>query len=45
LTALTGISNWARFWKMSDEQWQTMIDIDLTGVRRAMKAAMHKDLR
>jgi NAD(P)-dependent dehydrogenase (short-subunit alcohol dehydrogenase family) len=26
------ISTWARFWEMPDEQWQTMIDVNLTGV-------------
>ncbi|MDT5045523.1 MAG: hypothetical protein QOG75_1376 [Mycobacterium sp.] len=36
VVANAGISNWARFWEMSDEQWQTMIDINLTGVWRTM---------
>src|SRR4029077_5360951 len=40
VVANEGISNWARFWEMSDEQWQTMIDINLTGVWRTMKAAV-----
>ena len=40
VVANAGISNWARFWEMSDEQWQTMIDINLTGVWRTMKAAV-----
>jgi len=31
VVANAGISNWARFWEMSDEQWQTMIDVNLTG--------------
>ena len=43
--ANAGISNWARFWEMSDEQWQTMIDINLTGVWRTMKAAVPHMLR
>jgi SDR family mycofactocin-dependent oxidoreductase len=40
VVANAGISNWARFWEMSDEQWQTMIDINLTGVWRTMKASV-----
>jgi SDR family mycofactocin-dependent oxidoreductase len=40
VVANAGISNWARFWEMSDEQWQTMIDVNLTGVWRTMKAAV-----
>ena len=40
VVANAGISNWARFWEMSDEQWQTMIDINLNGVWRTMKAAV-----
>ena len=40
VVANAGISNWGRFWEMSDEQWQTMIDINLTGVWRTMKAAV-----
>ena len=40
VVANAGISNWARFWEMSDEQSQTMIDINLTGVWRTMKAAV-----
>ena len=40
VVANAGISNWNRFWEMSDEQWQTMIDINLTGVWRSMEAAV-----
>ncbi|MGN6335105.1 mycofactocin-coupled SDR family oxidoreductase [Mycobacterium sp.] len=40
VVANAGIGNWARLWEMSDEQWQTMIDINLTGVWRTMKAAV-----
>jgi NAD(P)-dependent dehydrogenase (short-subunit alcohol dehydrogenase family) len=39
VVANAGISNWNRFWEMPDEQWQTMIDINLTGVWRTLKAA------
>jgi hypothetical protein len=40
VVANAGISNWARFWEMSDEQWRTMIDINLIGVWGTMKAAV-----
>jgi NAD(P)-dependent dehydrogenase (short-subunit alcohol dehydrogenase family) len=40
VVANAGISTWARFWEMPDEQWQTMIDVNLTGVWRTMKAAV-----
>jgi NAD(P)-dependent dehydrogenase (short-subunit alcohol dehydrogenase family) len=29
-----------RFWELSDEHWQTMIDVNLTGVWRTMKTAV-----
>jgi len=40
VVANAGICNWARFWEMPDDQWQTMVDINLTGVWRTMKAAV-----
>jgi SDR family mycofactocin-dependent oxidoreductase len=40
VVANAGINNWARFWEMPDDQWQVMIDINLTGVWRTMKAAV-----
>jgi SDR family mycofactocin-dependent oxidoreductase len=40
VVANAGISNWNRFWEMPDEQWQTLIDINLTGVWRTLKAAV-----
>jgi SDR family mycofactocin-dependent oxidoreductase len=39
VVANAGISNWCRFWEMSESQWQTMIDINLTGVWHTLKAA------
>ena len=38
VVANAGISNWSRFWEMPDEQWQRLIDINLTGVWRTFKA-------
>lgn len=40
VVANAGINNWSRFWEMPDDQWQTMIDVNLTGVWRTMKAAV-----
>lgn len=39
VVANAGISNWGRFWEMPEEQWQTMIDINLTGVWKTLTAA------
>ena len=39
VVANAGISNWSRFWEMPDDQWQTMIDVNLGGVWRTFKAA------
>lgn len=38
VVANAGISNWNRFWEMPEEQWQTMIDVNLTGVWKTMTA-------
>ena len=40
VVANAGICNWSRFWEMSEDQWQTMIDINLTGVWHTMKASV-----
>jgi SDR family mycofactocin-dependent oxidoreductase len=40
VVANAGISNWGRFWELSERQWLTMIDINLTGVWRTLKAAV-----
>ncbi|MFI7670701.1 mycofactocin-coupled SDR family oxidoreductase [Nocardia sp. NPDC049526] len=39
VVANAGISNWNRFWEIPEDQWQTMIDINLSGVWRTLKAA------
>jgi SDR family mycofactocin-dependent oxidoreductase len=38
VVANAGISTWCRFWEMPEEQWQTMIDVNLSGVWRTFKA-------
>ncbi|MGV0655779.1 mycofactocin-coupled SDR family oxidoreductase [Mycolicibacterium thermoresistibile] len=40
VVANAGICNWGRFWEMSEEQWLSLIDINLNGVWRTMKAAV-----
>lgn len=40
VVANAGICNWSRFWEMSEEQWLTLLDVNLTGVWRTMKAAV-----
>jgi SDR family mycofactocin-dependent oxidoreductase len=40
VVANAGISNWGRFWELSDDQWLTMIDVNLTGVWRTLKGAV-----
>ena len=39
VVANAGISTWDRFWEMPDDKWQAMVDINLTGVWRTVKAA------
>lgn len=38
--ANAGICNWNRFWEMPDEQWETLIDVNLTGAWKTLKAAV-----
>lgn len=40
VVANAGINNWSRCWEMPDDQWETMIDINLTGVWRTLRAAI-----
>ena len=40
VVANAGICNWGRFWEMSEEQWLTLVDVNLSGVWRSMKAAV-----
>jgi NAD(P)-dependent dehydrogenase (short-subunit alcohol dehydrogenase family) len=39
VVANAGISNWSRFWEMPEDQWTTMVDVNLSGVWRTFKAA------
>ena len=38
LVTAAGINSWARAWELTDDQWQTMIDVNLTGVWKTAKA-------
>ena len=40
VVANAGIVSWNRFWEMPADQWQEMLDVNLTGVWRTMKAAV-----
>lgn len=39
VVANAGIVTWGRFWEMSPQRWQDMIDINLTGAYNTMRAA------
>jgi SDR family mycofactocin-dependent oxidoreductase len=38
--ANAGISDWGRLWELTELQWQTMIDVNLTGVWHTLKATI-----
>jgi SDR family mycofactocin-dependent oxidoreductase len=38
LVTAAGIDSWGRAWELADDQWQTMIDVNLTGVWKTAKA-------
>jgi (+)-trans-carveol dehydrogenase len=40
LCANAGVANFARSWELTDEQWNDVLDIDLTGVWRTTKAVV-----
>lgn len=40
VVANAGIATWSKFWEMSDEQWTTLVDINLNGVWRTMAASV-----
>jgi SDR family mycofactocin-dependent oxidoreductase len=40
LIANAGIVSLGRFWELSDAQWQDMLDVNLTGVWRSVKAVL-----
>jgi SDR family mycofactocin-dependent oxidoreductase len=40
VVANAGVLGWGRMWELSDEQWNTVIDINLTGTFRTLRAAI-----
>lgn len=38
LVTAAGIDSWGKAWELSDAQWQTMLDVNLTGVWKTAKA-------
>lgn len=39
VVANAGICKWGRFWEFDDEDWASIVDVNLTGVWRTFKAA------
>jgi SDR family mycofactocin-dependent oxidoreductase len=40
VVANAGVVSWGRFWEMFDDQWSSLVDVNLTGVWRTLKAAV-----
>jgi SDR family mycofactocin-dependent oxidoreductase len=40
LVANAGVLSWGRIWEMSEEQWDTVIDVNLNGTWRTLRAAV-----
>ena len=40
LVANAGVLSWGRMWEMSEEQWDTVIDVNLNGTWRTIRAAV-----
>ncbi|CAN5673193.1 mycofactocin-coupled SDR family oxidoreductase [soil metagenome] len=40
VVANAGVLNWGRLWEISAEQWQQVLDVNLTGVWNTMKAVV-----
>jgi SDR family mycofactocin-dependent oxidoreductase len=40
VVANAGVLGWGRLWELSDEQWNTVIDVNLTGTWRTLRAAI-----
>jgi SDR family mycofactocin-dependent oxidoreductase len=40
VVANAGVLNWGRVWEISPEQWQQVLDVNLTGVWNTMKAVV-----
>ena len=40
VVANAGVLSWGRLWELSDEQWDTVIDVNLSGTWRTLRAAI-----
>ncbi|MBV9089829.1 MAG: mycofactocin-coupled SDR family oxidoreductase [Mycobacteriaceae bacterium] len=40
LVANAGVLSWGRLWELSDDQWETVIDVNLSGTWRTVRAAV-----
>jgi SDR family mycofactocin-dependent oxidoreductase len=40
LVANAGVLGWGRLWELTDDQWQTVIDVNLSGTWRTIRAAV-----
>src|SRR5262249_48816197 len=40
LVANAGVLSWGRLWELTDEQWDTVIDVNLSGTWRTIRAAV-----
>ncbi len=40
LVANAGVLSWGRIWELTDEQWNTVIDVNLTGTWRTLRAVI-----
>lgn len=40
VVANAGVLSWGRLWELTDEQWNTVIDVNLTGTWQTIKAAV-----
>ena len=40
LVANAGVLNWGRLWELTDEQWDTVIDVNLSGTWRTIRATV-----
>ena len=40
LVANAGVLSWGRLWELTDEQWNTVIDTNLTGTWRTLRAVV-----
>jgi SDR family mycofactocin-dependent oxidoreductase len=40
VVANAGVLSWGRLWELSDEQWDTVIDVNLSGTWRTIRAAV-----